>query len=160
MVSTYSGVATIFHLVGGYAGDRMPKRIVLASFVVLQALGIVVLFFAGSLTIYFLAAVLMGMGGGRTHSAGLGHTTRLFRNAVPWQDSGYLRSTDESRFNIHLPLGHCNRPAARHHRKLRPGPFGDAGRGPAGGLLLPESSGAGIAVWSGYFGAIRILLGT
>ncbi len=64
VISTYSGVATIFHLVGGYAGDRMPKRVVLASFVVLQALGIVVLFFAGSLTVYFLAAVLMGMGGG------------------------------------------------------------------------------------------------
>ena len=67
VIPTYTVAATIFYLVGGLAGDRLPKRTVMALFVALQAVGMALLPFAGSLPVYFLATVIMGMGtGGRT----------------------------------------------------------------------------------------------
>ncbi len=66
IVIVYLAVAMVFQLVGGYLGDRFPKRIVLFAFTSLQSLAVVVLTAAWSLSTYYLFAVLFGMGfGGR-----------------------------------------------------------------------------------------------
>lgn len=66
VVTAYTGVAMVFQLVGGYAGDRMSKRVALAFFTALQAIGVFVLVVAGSLPMFFLFSVLFGAGfGGR-----------------------------------------------------------------------------------------------
>ena len=66
IVTVYLAVAMVFQLVGGYIGDRVPKRIALFAFTSLQAAAILVLTSGSSLTTFFLFAVLFGMGfGGR-----------------------------------------------------------------------------------------------
>ena len=66
IVSAYTGVSMIFQLIGGYAGDRVSKRIALFVFSTLQALGVVVLTFATTSPSLLLFAVLFGAGfGGR-----------------------------------------------------------------------------------------------
>ncbi|MQF87705.1 MAG: MFS transporter [SAR202 cluster bacterium] len=66
VVSVYTAVAMGFQLVGGYVGGRIPIRIALAFFTTLQALGVVVLVLADSLTSFYAFAVLFGAGfGGR-----------------------------------------------------------------------------------------------
>ena len=68
VVAAYTGVAMLFQLVGGYAGDRMSKRMALAFFTSVQAAGVLVLVLviAGSLPMFYLFAVLFGAGfGGR-----------------------------------------------------------------------------------------------
>ena len=59
--------AAWFYLVGGLVGDRVPKSSALAFFTLLQAVGVALLAFAGSLTLLYVAGVLLGIGqGGRT----------------------------------------------------------------------------------------------
>jgi sugar phosphate permease len=66
IVAAYTAVSMVFQLVGGYVGDRMPKRVALCIFTVVQAIAVVVLTFADSLATFYLFAVLFGMGfGGR-----------------------------------------------------------------------------------------------
>lgn len=66
VVSVYTGVAMFFQLVGGYAGDRMSKRIALSFFTVLQAGGVLVLVMADTLPMFYLFGILFGAGfGGR-----------------------------------------------------------------------------------------------
>ena len=66
VVSAYTGVAMVFQLVGGYAGDRMSKRIALAFFTAVQAAGVVVLVMAQTLPVFFAFGALFGAGfGGR-----------------------------------------------------------------------------------------------
>ena len=66
LVSVYTAVSMVFQLVGGYIGDRMPKRIALFIFSTLQAAGVVVLTFSTSTPMLVLFAVLFGIGfGGR-----------------------------------------------------------------------------------------------
>ncbi len=66
LVSVYTAISMVFQLVGGYVGDRMPKRIALFIFSSLQAAGVVVLTFSTSIPMLMLFAVLFGMGfGGR-----------------------------------------------------------------------------------------------
>ena len=66
LVSVYTAVSMVFQLVGGYVGDRMPKRIALFIFSSLQAVGVVVLTFSTSTPMLVLFAVLFGIGfGGR-----------------------------------------------------------------------------------------------
>ncbi|MDA1129243.1 MAG: MFS transporter [Chloroflexi bacterium] len=66
VVSVYTAVAMVFQLVGGYVGSRIPIRIALAFFTSLQAVGVIVLVLADSLTMYYAFAVLFGAGfGGR-----------------------------------------------------------------------------------------------
>ena len=66
VVSVYTGVAMGFQLVGGYVADRIPIRLALALFTVLQALGVIVLVYADSLSTFYWFAVLFGAGfGGR-----------------------------------------------------------------------------------------------
>ena len=66
VVSAYTGVAMVFQLVGGYSGDRLSKRVGLAFFTTIQALGVLVLVIANSLPMFFAFAMLFGAGfGGR-----------------------------------------------------------------------------------------------
>jgi sugar phosphate permease len=66
IVAVYTAVAMVFQLIGGYLGDRAPKRLVLFVFTSIQAAGVVVLTYSSSLTTFYLFAALFGMGfGGR-----------------------------------------------------------------------------------------------
>ncbi len=66
IVIVYLAVAMGFQLVGGYVGDRVPKRIALFVFTSLQAAAVLLLTAASSLSVFYLFAILFGMGfGGR-----------------------------------------------------------------------------------------------
>jgi sugar phosphate permease len=66
IVAVYTAVAMGFQLVGGYLGDRVPKNLALFGFTSLQAAGVVLLTFSSSLLMFYLFAILFGMGfGGR-----------------------------------------------------------------------------------------------
>ena len=66
VVSVYTGVAMFFQLVGGYAGDRMSKRVALAFFTTIQAGGVLILVVAQTLPMFYLFGILFGAGfGGR-----------------------------------------------------------------------------------------------
>lgn len=66
IVVVYTATAMVFQLVGGYVGDRWPKNIALFIFTTIQAVAVVVLTMAGSLFMFYLYAVLFGIGfGGR-----------------------------------------------------------------------------------------------
>ena len=66
IVTVYTATAMVFQLVGGYVGDRGPKNIALFIFTSIQAAAVVVLTLSSSLLMFYLFAVLFGMGfGGR-----------------------------------------------------------------------------------------------
>ena len=66
IVVVYTATAMVFQLVGGYLGDRWPKNITLFIFTTIQAAAVVVLTLATSLLMFYLFAVLFGIGfGGR-----------------------------------------------------------------------------------------------
>ena len=66
VVSVYTAVAMVAQLVGGYVGDRIPKRIALCIFSTVQATGVLVLTYATTLPLLVLFACLFGLGfGGR-----------------------------------------------------------------------------------------------
>jgi MFS family permease len=66
IVAVYTAVAMSFQLGGGYLGDRIPKNLALFGFTSLQAAGVVLLTFSSSLLMFYLFAILFGMGfGGR-----------------------------------------------------------------------------------------------
>ena len=67
VISVQTAVSTAFMVIGGMVGDRIPIRIAIFAFSFLQSIAIVVLLFAETLPLFFLFAILMGMGfGGRT----------------------------------------------------------------------------------------------
>ncbi len=66
IVVVYTATAMVFQLVGGYVGDRWPKNIALFIFTTIQAAAVVVLTISSSLLMFYLYAVLFGIGfGGR-----------------------------------------------------------------------------------------------
>jgi len=66
VVIVYLSMAMLFQLVGGYLGDRIPKRFALFGFTSLQAGAVVLLASASSLGTFYLFAFIFGMGfGGR-----------------------------------------------------------------------------------------------
>jgi sugar phosphate permease len=66
VVATYTGLAMVFQLVGGYVGSKLPVRLGLLVFTTIQAGAVVLLTSPNSLTMIFLFAVLLGIGwGGR-----------------------------------------------------------------------------------------------
>ena len=59
-------VWAVFTLIGGYIGDRMPIRMVIFGFSLLQAVAVIILLLADSVAAAFLFAVVLGIGyGGR-----------------------------------------------------------------------------------------------
>ena len=66
VVAVLTAVSSLSIMVGGYLGDRMPIRLVIFGFSVLQSLAVVILVMAHSVEMLLLFAVLMGIGfGGR-----------------------------------------------------------------------------------------------
>ncbi len=66
IVTVYTAVAMAFQLVGGYMGDRISKRIGLFVFTSIQAAGVLVLSASSNLEMFYLFALLFGIGfGGR-----------------------------------------------------------------------------------------------
>ena len=66
IVVVYTATAMVFQLVGGYVGDRWPKNIALFVFTTIQAAAVVVLTLSSTLLMFYLYAVLFGIGfGGR-----------------------------------------------------------------------------------------------
>ena len=67
VVGAYTGVAALTIPIAGYMGDRMPIRTAIFGFTLIQSVSVVVLLFAHSLPMAFLASVLLGIGfGGRS----------------------------------------------------------------------------------------------
>ena len=67
VISVQTAVSTAFMVIGGIVGDRIPIRIAIFAFSFLQSIAIGVLLFAETLPLFFLFAILMGIGfGGRT----------------------------------------------------------------------------------------------
>ena len=66
IVVVYTATAMVFQLVGGYVGDRWPKNITLFIFTTIQAAAVVELTLASNIMMFYLFAVLFGIGfGGR-----------------------------------------------------------------------------------------------
>lgn len=66
IIVVYTATAMVFQLVGGYVGDRWPKNIALFIFTTIQAAAVVVLTLSSTLFMFYLYAVLFGIGfGGR-----------------------------------------------------------------------------------------------
>lgn len=67
VISVQTAVSTAFMVIGGMVGDRIPIRLAIFGFSFLQSIAIAVLLFAQTLPLFFLFAILMGVGfGGRT----------------------------------------------------------------------------------------------
>ena len=66
VVGAYTGVAAVFTLIGGYAGDRLPIRLALFGFSAIQSGAVLVLMLADTQLMAYMFAALMGIGfGGR-----------------------------------------------------------------------------------------------
>ena len=67
VISVQTAVSTAFILVGGIIGDRIPIRLAIFAFSLLQSIAMVVLLIAETLPMFYLFTILMGIGfGGRT----------------------------------------------------------------------------------------------
>ena len=67
VISVQTAVSTAFILVGGIIGDRMPIRLAIFAFSLLQSIAMVILLIAETLPMFYLFTILMGIGfGGRT----------------------------------------------------------------------------------------------
>ncbi len=66
VVATYTAVAAVFTLIGGYVGDRIPIRWAIFAFSAVQSVGIAVLVVGETEAMAYLFGVLLGIGfGGR-----------------------------------------------------------------------------------------------
>jgi MFS family permease len=67
VVATQTGVTALFNIVGGYVGDKIPIRIALFIFSVIQTAGLVILLIAYTPSMVYIFAIVYGIGfGGRT----------------------------------------------------------------------------------------------
>ena len=67
VISVQTAVSTAFILLGGIIGDRIPIRLAIFAFSLLQSIAMVILLIAETLPMFYLFTVLMGIGfGGRT----------------------------------------------------------------------------------------------
>ena len=67
VISVQTAVSTAFIVVGGIIGDRIPIRLAIFGFSILQSCAMVVLLMAETLPMFYLFTILMGIGfGGRT----------------------------------------------------------------------------------------------
>ena len=67
LTSVYNFVSLPFQLGGGYLGDRIPTNVALFLFTAIQGLAVVIITFSSNIYMFYLFAVLFGIGfGGRT----------------------------------------------------------------------------------------------
>ena len=67
VISVQTAVSTAFILVGGIIGDRIPIRLAIFAFSLLQSIAMVILLIAETLPMFYLFTIFMGIGfGGRT----------------------------------------------------------------------------------------------
>jgi MFS family permease len=66
VVSAYTSVGMVSTLVGGYMGDRVPIRVAIFGFSILQSVAVVVVVMAHSMPMVLLFALLLGAGEGRS----------------------------------------------------------------------------------------------
>ena len=67
IVSLYNFVALPFQFAGGYIGDRIPTNVALFLFTALQGIGVVLITIDTSIYMFYVFAILFGIGfGGRT----------------------------------------------------------------------------------------------
>ena len=66
VVAASMAISMVSNLVGGYIGDRVPIRLVIAGFAAVHSIGIILLILAHSVPMVFLFAVLHGIGQGRS----------------------------------------------------------------------------------------------
>ena len=67
VISVQTAVSTAFIVVGGIIGDRIPIRLAIFGFSILQSFAMVILLMADSLPMFYLFTIVMGIGfGGRT----------------------------------------------------------------------------------------------
>ncbi len=66
VVSAYTSVGMVSTLVGGYIGDRLPIRVAIFGFSILQSVAVVVVVMAHSMPMVLLFALLLGAGEGRS----------------------------------------------------------------------------------------------
>ncbi len=64
IVAAYTATAMVFQLVGGYVGDRGPKNLALFVFSTIQAAAVALLALSSGRLMFYLFAVLFGMGFG------------------------------------------------------------------------------------------------
>ena len=64
IVTAYTATAMVFQLVGGYVGDRGPKNLALFVFSTIQAAAVALLALSSGRLMFYLFAVLFGMGFG------------------------------------------------------------------------------------------------
>ena len=64
IVTAYTATAMVFQLVGGYVGDRGPKNLALFVFSTIQAGAVALLALSSGRLMFYLFAVLFGMGFG------------------------------------------------------------------------------------------------
>ena len=66
VIATQTGVTALFNLIGGYVGDKIPIRVALFVFSVIQTIGLVILLFAYTTPMIYMFALVYGIGwGGR-----------------------------------------------------------------------------------------------
>ena len=66
VVSVYTSIGIASTVLGGYIGDRVPMRLAIFGFSILQSLAVIVLLLAHSIPMVLLFALLLGAGDGRS----------------------------------------------------------------------------------------------
>ena len=66
VVATQTAMTALFNLIGGYVGDKIPIRVALFVFSIIQTIGLVILLFAYTTPMIYIFALVYGIGwGGR-----------------------------------------------------------------------------------------------
>ena len=103
MFSVVMGVAAVFQMIGGYAGDRLPKNVVIAFFGFIQAGGFLLAVLVDSMPMAILFAITFWCGFRWQKSADHRHTGRLLRRKSLCHHHRHIQRPD-----VHA---HAGRPA-------------------------------------------------
>ena len=96
VITGYTVVSMVFQIIGGFIGDRVPKRLALFVFTWIQASGVFLLTFGPATSarrVWIRVAVRRRLR--RTQPANRLNTRRVLRQSVLRQDNGTVPSADE-----------------------------------------------------------------
>ena len=129
IVSLYNIVSLPFQFGGGWLGDRIPTNVALFMFSMIQGIAVVLIAINTSLWMFYVFAILFGIGVWGADAPHHGDSGRVFRPGVLRQDSGHFDRAHEhtpapcpDNDRVHarpvgrLPVGHRN---ARHPERRR-----------------------------------------